>query len=124
MTLTNFLLIFLNTCMLVAGQFLWKFGLQNQKGGFASLSSIVQTIFSPYILGGIAIYGLTTILWLFILTRVELSLAYPIQSLAYILGIVGAYYAFGEPLTTSKIIGCLLIMAGVSVIGFSPRALS
>jgi len=118
MTLINFLLILANTLILVTGQFLWKYGLGNQQVSFDSVWSIVKLIFSPYIFSGLALYGAATVLWLFILTRVPLSMAYPIQSLAYLFAVVGAYFVFNEPLTVSKVIGVLLIMAGVSVIGF------
>ncbi|WP_256205566.1 EamA family transporter [Calditerricola satsumensis] len=67
-------------------------------------------------------YAVATILWLFVLSRVPLSVAYPAQSVAYILGVMGAFVWFGEPITVWKVLGCLLIMAGVSLIGFAPRA--
>jgi drug/metabolite transporter (DMT)-like permease len=120
-TLLNFCLILANTCILVSGQFLWKFGLLNQEVGFRSLGAIAKLLLSPPILSGIALYGLATMLWLFILTRVPLSLAYPVQSVAYVLAVIGAYFVFNEPLTVPKIAGCLLIMAGVALIGYSPR---
>ena len=117
MTLINFLLIFLNTLILVSGQFLWKYGMSTQEVSFSSVIDIIRLLFSPFILSGLFFYGLATILWLFILTRVPLSLAYPIQSIAYVLAVFGAFFIFKEPLTTYKIAGVLLIIAGVSLIG-------
>ncbi len=121
MSITNFLLILINTIILVSGQFMWKFGLQNKPAVFDSFTSIVKLFLSPFIIGGLSLYGLATVLWLFILTKVPLSVAYPIQSIAYILAIVGAYFIFNEPITIWKIVGCLFIMIGVSFIGFSPK---
>ncbi|MDB5055768.1 MAG: eamA-like transporter family protein [Bacilli bacterium] len=118
MTLINFLLVLLNTLLLVCGQFLWKVGLQHNEMGFKSFRAAAQLILSPYVLGGLAIYGVATVLWLFILSRVELSLAYPIQSLAYIIAVIGAYWVFDEPLSAVKIVGCLLILSGVIFIGW------
>jgi drug/metabolite transporter (DMT)-like permease len=117
MTIVNFLLILANTFLLVGGQFLWKLGLQHNELGFRSLRTVVQLIVSPYILGGLAIYAIATVLWLFILSRVDLGLAYPIQSMAYIFAVFGAYWLFNEPLSVPKIIGCLLILSGVVFIG-------
>ncbi|REE56476.1 EamA-like transporter family protein [Paenibacillus taihuensis] len=121
MNISSFLLILANTLMLVSGQFLWKYGLMQREKPFESIRTIIEVILSPYIIGGLFIYGCATVLWLFILTRVDLSLAYPIQSLAYIISIIGAYYFFGESLSMLKIVGCLLILAGVACIGFSGK---
>lgn len=118
MTPVNFILILLNTLILVCGQFLWKYGMSKSSGGFQSLNGVLQLFVSPYVLSGLAMYGAATVLWLFILSRVPLSLAYPIQSLAYILAVIGAYYIFHEPLNAAKIFGCILILAGVSLIGW------
>jgi drug/metabolite transporter (DMT)-like permease len=118
MTPLNFILIFINTLILVSGQFLWKYGMSRSTGGFGSLKGILQLFLSPYVLSGLAMYGAATVLWLFILSRVPLSLAYPIQSMAYILAVIGAYYIFHEPLNAAKIAGCILILAGVSLIGW------
>ena len=119
MTLFNGLLILLNTLILVSGQFLWKIGMTNRSVSFDSIGAITRVLISPFILSGLVLYGLATILWLFILTKVPLSVAYPIQSIAYILAVFGAYFFFQEEITLWKVIGIILIMAGVSFIGVS-----
>lgn len=118
MTLINYMLILFNTLMLVSGQFLWKIALKYNEASFGSLRAFSQLMISPYFLGGLVVYGLATVLWLFILSRVSLSLAYPIQSLAYIIVVFGAYWIFNEPLSLPKVVGCLLILAGVVFIGW------
>ena len=119
MTLFNALLILLNTLILVSGQFLWKIGMTNRSVSFDSIGAIFRVMISPYILSGLFLYGMATVLWLFILTKVPLSVAYPIQSIAYILAVFGAYFFFQEEITLWKVIGVILIMAGVSFIGVS-----
>ncbi|MBU0904787.1 MAG: EamA family transporter [Firmicutes bacterium] len=119
MTLFNAFLILLNTLILVSGQFLWKIGMTNRSVSFDSIGAIFRVMISPYILSGLFLYGMATVLWLFILTKVPLSVAYPIQSIAYILAVFGAYFFFQEEITLWKIIGVFLIMAGVSFIGIS-----
>ncbi|MFX3675272.1 MAG: EamA family transporter [Paenisporosarcina sp.] len=118
MTLFNGLLILLNTLILVSGQFLWKIGMTNRSVSFDSVGAITRVLISPYIISGLFLYGMATVLWLFILTKVPLSVAYPIQSIAYILAVFGAYFFFQEEITLWKVIGVILIMAGVSFIGF------
>jgi drug/metabolite transporter (DMT)-like permease len=120
MTLMYFSLILINTLILVSGQFLWKFGMQNQTISL-SFVSIVKVLFSPYVFSGLAMYGFATVIWLYILSKVPLSLAYPIQSITYIFAVFGAYFIFNETLTIYKVLGCLLIMLGVTLIGLSPN---
>lgn len=113
------LLVLLNTVILVSGQFLWKYGMEKQEDAFSSIFSVVRLFFTPYIFTGLVMYGLATVLWLFILTKIPLSTAYPLQSLAYIIAVFGAFFIFGEAVTVWKIAGVLLIMIGVSLIGVS-----
>jgi drug/metabolite transporter (DMT)-like permease len=120
MSLVNFVLILLNTFILVAGQFLWKYGMMKTTFKL-DLLSIIKILFSPFIFSGLVMYGFATILWLFILSRVPLSIAYPVQSIAYVLAVFGAYFIFNEPLSPTKIIGVILIILGVSLIGLSPN---
>lgn len=119
MTLINGLLILLNTLILVSGQFLWKIGMTNRSVSFDSFGAIIRVMLSPYIISGLFLYGMATVLWLFILTKVPLSVAYPIQSIAYIVAVFGAYFFFQEEITLWKILGVTLIIAGVSFIGIS-----
>ncbi|MBB6282035.1 hypothetical protein [Geobacillus subterraneus] len=118
MNISNWLWIGLNTLLLVAGQFLWKYGMARQKFEL-DVISIIKLLLSPWILLGLVVYGAATVIWLFILSRVPLSVAYPLQSIAYVLAVFGAYALFHEPLSVPKIIGVILIMLGVSFIGFS-----
>lgn len=118
MAIANLALILANTLILVSGQFLWKLGMQKNPGSFESLSGILRLFLSPYVLTGLFMYGAATVLWFYILSKVPLSLAYPVQSIAYILAVFGAYFIFREPLSAAKIGGCVLILAGVTLIGW------
>jgi len=118
LTLARGLLIGLNALLLASGQLIWKLGLQRRGDAFASLRGIVRLLLSPYVLIGLGIYGVATVLWLYILSRVPLSIAYPLQSAAYIVTLLGAFLFFREPLSVAKIGGCLLVVAGISLIGW------
>ncbi|WP_088007131.1 EamA family transporter [Indiicoccus explosivorum] len=119
MNILHLLLVLCNTLILVAGQFLWKIGMERQTDAFASVFSVVKLFFSPFIFTGLAMYGLATVLWLFILTKIPLSVAYPLQSSAYIIAVFGAFFLFNESITPWKIAGVCFIMLGVSMIGLS-----
>ncbi|RNF38250.1 EamA family transporter [Planococcus salinus] len=119
MNFTHLILVLCNTLILVSGQFLWKIGMERQADAFSSVFSVVKLFFTPFIFSGLAMYGLATVLWLFILTKVPLSIAYPLQSSAYVIAVVGAFFIFGESITPWKIAGVCFIMLGVSIIGLS-----
>lgn len=100
-----------NIVLLVTGQVLFKLGLQ-RAGGFG-LQNWQKLITSPLLISGLALYGIATLLWFAVLTRLPLSQAYPIQALAYVLALVPAYFLFGEIMTLSKYAGVAVILCGV-----------
>jgi len=96
----------------VTGQLLLKSGI-NQKGLYPNVQSIVFAFLSPKILAGVSLYGVSLIIWLFILKRFPLSVAYPAMSLTYIAIVFLSSRFLGETITINKVIGSLLIIFGV-----------
>lgn len=89
------------------------------EAGF-SLATIVSKIFtSPYVLLGLFLYGLSAILWLYVLSKIELSLAYPLVSISYIVVLLGSYFFFQETLSWPRLLGIALILVGVIFISRS-----
>lgn len=112
--MTAYVLLLLNIVLLLAGQALWKQGLE-QAGGL-QLGNALQVLFSPWILAGAALYAFATVVWLVVLSRLPLSTAYPLQSIAYVLGLFVAWLVFGEAIPPNRWIGAGIIIAGVAVI--------
>lgn len=104
-------LLFVNIVLLVLGQTLWKIGLTGVEVKL-SFISILKLIFSPYIFSGLAIYGVATIIWFYILSKAELSLVYPLQSLSYVLAAMVGLFFFKEHIPTTRWVGLMLIVAG------------
>jgi multidrug transporter EmrE-like cation transporter len=99
----------------VIGQVFFKKGLVGTELT-PSLKSIVSVIFTPTLLFGFFFYGLSAILWLFVLKRFPLSVAYPSLSLTYILILFISVAYFGESLSLLKFLGVFLIFGGVVLI--------
>ena len=99
---------------MVAGQSLWKIGLD--RAGGMQLHNMFQLLTSPLIITGIMLYGAATIVWLAILSRLPLSVAYPLQSLAYVLGMFVAYYLFHETIPFHRWVGICVIIIGVFIV--------
>lgn len=74
---------------------------------------------SPMIILGLGLYGLGALLWLFVLGRAPLSLAYPFVGLGFILTMLAGAFVLHEPLTYSRITGTLLIVAGCVLVARS-----
>ncbi len=68
------------------------------------------------ILSGLCMYVLSVAVWLLVLSRVQVSVAYPMLSIGYIVNAVAAYYLFGEPLSVLRVTGIFIIIAGVYLV--------
>lgn len=113
-------LILLAVIINVAAQLALKAGM-NRIGEFnfswANVAPIAwQVATNPFIIAGLALYVVAVIVWLLVLSRTEVSIAYPLMSLGYILNAIAAYYIFGEDLSIIRIVGIFVIMAGVYLI--------
>ncbi len=73
----------------------------------------VQVAGNVFILGGLACYVVSVAVWLLVLSRVEVSYAYPLLSVGYIVNAVAGYYLFQENLSLTRVTGILIIIVGV-----------
>lgn len=80
---------------------------------------IIQSISNIYIWAGMMSYAISILLWMVVLSKVNVSLAYPFLSIGYIVTAVIAYFAFNEPITIQKILGIAIICVGVVVLTYS-----
>lgn len=101
------------------GQFLFRLGMLDYgtvtlTGIWGQLGSI---IFTPAIFIGFSCFGVSSILWLVVISRWELSYAYPLVALGYVIAIFYGTFLLRETLTLPKIAGSVLILAGISVLG-------
>ncbi len=82
----------------------------------------LKLAFEPHIVGGVACYVVSLVVWLVGLSRVDVSIAYPMLSIGYVINAVAAWYLFGESLTAQKLIGIGFIVAGVVLVTRSGAA--
>jgi len=110
-----YVLLFINIIMLVCGQVLWKIGIG--KSDFSlSVKGLINLISNPYILGGGIIYVFATMIWIYILSKEELSRVYPLQSLCYVVGTLAGVLIFKECFTLNKGLGLVFIIIGAFII--------
>lgn len=111
-----YIILFLNILLLVSGQLLWKAGLN--KLDTTKGDSWLSLLWSPYIWSGLVLYGIATLLWFYVLKKLPLSLAYPLQSLAYVIAMIAAVIIFHETVPTQRWIGAAIILIGVAVLAW------
>jgi drug/metabolite transporter (DMT)-like permease len=73
----------------------------------------------PHFLAGAACYGVSLVVWIIGLSRVPVSLAYPMLSLGYVINAVAAHYLLGESVTLSRWLGIGFIVLGVWLVARS-----
>lgn len=110
----------------VAGQFCLKAGVSRLgvltaagSGGLFGL--ILSVLTNPLILGGLMLYAVGAVLWIVVLSRTDLSYAYPFLALNFVLILAGSVFIFGERMTLPRAGGVALIVAGVLLIAGSQR---
>jgi multidrug transporter EmrE-like cation transporter len=82
-------------------------------------ATVVALAFQPPVLGGLACYGVSLLLWLYVLGRVEVSFAYPFLALGFVLVAVAGWQWLGEPMPPARVAGIGIILAGVLVLARS-----
>jgi multidrug transporter EmrE-like cation transporter len=68
---------------------------------------------------GLLCYAISVVVWILALSRVDVSIAYPMLSIGYIVNAVAAWQLFGEPMSLGKVVGIGIIIVGVYVLARS-----
>ncbi|MBI4299748.1 MAG: hypothetical protein HY677_01330 [Chloroflexi bacterium] len=102
----------------VLGQLSLKSGVSNVEPGSPG-SFLIRALTTPMVLVGLAIYALSSLLWLLILSKVTLSYAYPMLSLGYVLVVVASATFFREQVSPARWLALLVICGGVALLARS-----
>jgi len=78
--------------------------------------AFLHTILNPFVLIGLGAYALSSFIWLIVLTRLPLSVAYPFGALSYVFIVIAAILA-GEDVTMQRLLGVLCIIVGIIIVG-------
>ena len=87
--------------------------------GGGALPAAVQVAGEPALWLGLFCYGVSVIVWILALSRVDVSIAYPMLSIGYIVNAFAAWALFGEALTPMRLVGIGIIVVGVFVLARS-----
>ena len=109
-----YILLLCNILLLVSGQVMWKMSVEGIEQW--SISTALNLVVSPLFIGGATLYVIATGLWLVILSKLPLSIAYPSQSISYILGAIIAMMIFRETIQPVQWTGMAIIIFGVYLV--------
>ncbi len=120
---STFALLMIAMCLTVTGELLLKSGMNRYGELNVSVATLVPTAIklftSPFVLGGFAFVFSGALFWLAVLSRWPLSLAYPLLSISYIIGIALSVLILKEKVNAIQIMGVFVIILGVFLISRS-----
>ncbi len=128
MTPADFAIVLCGVLLNAVAQLLLKAGAASvgplRAGSARDWSDTVGTLaLHPGIIGGLACYVVSVVVWIVALSRVEVSIAYPLLSIGYVVNALLAWWLFGETLNLQRWLGIAVIVVGVMLVarsGMSP----
>lgn len=124
MNLTTFAFIISGVLLNAVAQVLLKAG-TNALGGAIHLTlnnafeTFIRVISQLPILGGLACYALSLVVWIMGLSRTDVTIAYPMLSLGYVVAAAGAWLFLGEAVSPQRLLAIGVIMVGVALLARS-----
>jgi multidrug transporter EmrE-like cation transporter len=118
------ILILINVLMTSLAQIVLKAGMSTEAvlgsiGGGIRLASVGTVFTSPYVILGLVMYFASAFIWLIVLSKVEVSLAYPFVGLGFIVTMVLGALVHGDAVGLMRVLGTLLVATGVVVLARS-----
>jgi multidrug transporter EmrE-like cation transporter len=125
-TIVNVVLLVISIGLAVGGQLAMKAGMNNvtdngknplQVSDIKHPVALVKRMFKegPWAIGGIILYAISALFWLIVLSRVALSVAYPIVAVGYIVVVLYSRFVFHEPVKAIAWVGLAFIVVGVAI---------
>ena len=115
-----FALLITASVLTITGEVLLKLGMNavsQRVGAFSLAPDVLWTTFTDWrvILGFGLVFG-GSLFWLGVISRVNLSFAYPLLALNYVLILIPSRFLLGETITPLKLIGSVIVVIGVIII--------
>jgi drug/metabolite transporter (DMT)-like permease len=121
MNLSTFAFIITGVLLNAFAQLLLKAG-TNALGGAIHLTAQnwfetgIKVVTQLPILGGLACYAVSLVVWIIGLSRTDVTIAYPMLSLGYVVSAAGAWMFLGEPVSPQRLLAIGVIMVGVALL--------
>jgi len=120
----SLILLLVSVSFAVAGQITLKWAMDRiGRIGSAQVSEAGDTLLraarEPRLWLGLFLFGVSALFWLVVLSRVDLSIAYPMVGISYILIVLFARVFLNEDVPSLRWIGVVVVALGIAIIGLS-----
>lgn len=116
-------LILVTVTLSACAQLVLKLGMASPRMAEALQSGLVDAavaaLLTPYIWLGLGLYGFGVVMWLWVLSKVDLSVAYPFVGVSFLVTMAFGAFLLNENVTPLRVIGTLLIAVGCVLVGRS-----
>jgi multidrug transporter EmrE-like cation transporter len=128
-TAISIALLFVSLVFATAGQITLKAAMESVgRIGSQQVNQAGQTILraakEPKLWVGLFLFGISALFWLVVLSRVDLSLAYPFVGISYVIVVALGRFMFHENVPPLRWLGVAVIAVGIALIGFSSKTVS
>ncbi len=128
-TIISIALLLVSVVFATAGQLTLKAAMESiGRIGAAEVSDAAQTVTravkEPLLWIGLVLFGVSAVFWLVVLSRVDLSLAYPFVGVSYVVVVALARFIFHENVPPLRWIGVSIIAFGIALIGLSSKTVA
>ncbi len=121
MSLASIALVLFSVTAAASGQLMLKYGMQSATARAHSSggSLVLAAATTPWVIGGLAVFAVSAVAWLGVLSRVPLSVAYPFNALGYIVILCASIVILHERANLLTWAGSLLVVAGLVIVVLS-----
>ena len=120
MTLSAFSLIITGVLLNAVAQLALKASVNDMRAISVGLNTAIPVFTrlaaEPWLWVGLTCYGISVIVWILALSRVDVTIAYPMLSIGYVVNAMAAWALLGEALTGQRVLGIGIIIIGVVVL--------
>lgn len=122
-------LLLVSVVFAIAGQFTLKSAMdQIGRIGTAQVSKPVETVAraakEPRLWAGLTLFGISAVFWLVVLSRVPLSVAYPVVGISYVVVVAISRVFLHEQVPPLRWVGAAVVATGIAIIGLSSKTVS
>ena len=125
----SLVLLFVSVFFAIGGQFTLKSAMERiGRIGTAQMSqpldTVTRALAEPRLWVGLTLFGVSALFWMVVLSRVPLSVAYPIVGVSYVIVVVLSRFLLHEHIPTLRWVGAVVVAIGIAIIGFSSKSIS
>ena len=124
-TVVNVTLLVISIGLAIVGQLAMKAGMNKVTDKYGELQvsdlkhpgTLIKRMFKegPWAIVGILLYAISAVFWLIVLSRVPLSVAYPVVAVGYVIVVLYSRFVFNEQVKWIAWVGLAFIVVGVAI---------